>query len=519
MIALDKLYKKLQIVLGDVPTTEMQWQVSFADDDAWGSKDGVTDGTTVVDMCTGIQGTPSPTIYGVRKIANVSVFNADSAAHIVSIIYYDGTLSTRIVKVTLTEGYTLHYDSDGWYVTDASGRRVNVQISVVSLPSLTDGKIWVGDAANEAQEQTPSGDVTMTNAGVFSLVASINKAITGVWSFVSEKISIKNGSFAHVFKSLASSNQTWTLPDEGDQVFASRAYAEALVTGLWDDRGTFDASVNAYPSSGGSGSGGAILKGDIWTISVAGTLPTGQTVEPGDTVRALVDTPGNTQSNWAIAQNNIGYVAENQANKVSSISASATEYPNNNAVIAYAQPLDADLTVIAGLSPSNDDIIQRKSGAWINRTLAQYYADLQASVKADVFVSTVLSFTSISPADSTTYYIGYAGIPRTTQTDRDFPYPVTGTITDIDFYHVPTGVNGSADASTLYFENITQATSVNLGTFNITQGANVLRTSSFSGLSIAVTKGDNCVLRWDSAAWATNPTNVIGGANIICKRA
>jgi hypothetical protein len=88
---------------------------------------------------------------------------------------------------------------------------------------------------------------------------------------------------------------------------ATKAYVDALVVGLWDDRGAFDASGGAYPSSGGSGSAGAIKKGDIWTISVGGTLPTGQVVEAGDTVRALVDTPGNTQSNWSILQNNIGY--------------------------------------------------------------------------------------------------------------------------------------------------------------------------------------------------------------------
>lgn len=40
------------------------------------------------------------------------------------------------------------------------------------------------------------------------------------------------------------------------------------------------------------------------------------------------------------------------------------------------QLLDADLTAIAALSPSNDDIIQRKSGAWTNRTLAQLKTDL-----------------------------------------------------------------------------------------------------------------------------------------------
>jgi|ADGO01.1.fsa_nt_gi hypothetical protein len=40
------------------------------------------------------------------------------------------------------------------------------------------------------------------------------------------------------------------------------------------------------------------------------------------------------------------------------------------------QPLDADLTAIAGLSPSNDDIIQRKAGVWTNRTVAQFKSDL-----------------------------------------------------------------------------------------------------------------------------------------------
>ena len=44
-----------------------------------------------------------------------------------------------------------------------------------------------------------------------------------------------------------------------------------------------------------------------------------------------------------------------------------------------AQPLDSDLTDIAGLSPSNDDVIQRKAGAWTNRTMAQLASDLGVS--------------------------------------------------------------------------------------------------------------------------------------------
>lgn len=52
------------------------------------------------------------------------------------------------------------------------------------------------------------------------------------------------------------------------------------------------------------------------------------------------------------------------------------------------QPIDADLTAIAGLTPSNDDIIQRKAGSWVSRTMAQLKIDL-ALTKSDVGLSNV----------------------------------------------------------------------------------------------------------------------------------
>lgn len=55
---------------------------------------------------------------------------------------------------------------------------------------------------------------------------------------------------------------------------------------------------------------------------------------------------------------------------------------------ANLQAADADLTAIAGLSPSNDDILQRKTGSWTNRTPAQVKTDL-ALVKADVGLGNV----------------------------------------------------------------------------------------------------------------------------------
>lgn len=52
------------------------------------------------------------------------------------------------------------------------------------------------------------------------------------------------------------------------------------------------------------------------------------------------------------------------------------------------QALDSDLTAIAGLSASNDDIIQRKAGAWTNRAMAQVKTDL-ALAKGDVGLGNV----------------------------------------------------------------------------------------------------------------------------------
>lgn len=52
------------------------------------------------------------------------------------------------------------------------------------------------------------------------------------------------------------------------------------------------------------------------------------------------------------------------------------------------QDEDADLTAIAALTPTDDDILQRKAGVWTNRTMAQLKTDL-ALVKADVGLGNV----------------------------------------------------------------------------------------------------------------------------------
>lgn len=134
-------------------------------------------------------------------------------------------------------------------------------------------------------------------------------------------------------------------------VKAIKDYADGLVVGLLDDRGNYDASGNVFPSTGGSGTAGAIMKGDLWFISVGGTLG-GEAVGAGSSLRALADSPGQTAGNWDVLGASFGYTPENVANKVTSLSNSSTDVQYPSAKLTYNQlALKANL---AGASFTGD---------------------------------------------------------------------------------------------------------------------------------------------------------------------
>ena len=119
-------------------------------------------------------------------------------------------------------------------------------------------------------------------------------------------------------------------------VKAVKDYTDGLVLGLLDDRGNYDASSSVFPSTGGSGTGGAVVKGDIWVIAIAGTIG-GLRLEVGDSIRALSNTPGQTVGNWDCLNHSIGYTPENLSNKVTSVSGASTDVQYPSAKLVYDQ--------------------------------------------------------------------------------------------------------------------------------------------------------------------------------------
>ena len=131
---------------------------------------------------------------------------------------------------------------------------------------------------------------TKTNTAIGAAVAGVSKASIGLGSVDNTPDSSKPVSTAQAAADAAT-------------LASANAYTNNAVTGLYDDRGNYNASTNLYPAAGGSGAAGAILKGDIWTISVGGTLG-GTAVDPGQLLRALVDAPGQTSASWAVMGSN-----------------------------------------------------------------------------------------------------------------------------------------------------------------------------------------------------------------------
>jgi hypothetical protein len=127
---------------------------------------------------------------------------------------------------------------------------------------------------------------------------------------------------------------------------SAKSYADGLVVGLWDDRGAYNAASNTFPSNGGSGAAGTVVKGDIWTISVAATSGPLLGYPVGSTIRALIDTPAQVVVDWAVGEAGFGYVPETVSNKstITTLGTSDTLYPSQNAVKTY---VDAEATARA----------------------------------------------------------------------------------------------------------------------------------------------------------------------------
>lgn len=238
------------------------------------------------------------------------------------------TKGNKVFLALPEDGGVIEADSNDFEVYDLEATETSEFTNVEGLLDIFDNigfaNFKTGEAAPGTLDETPtSGSTNSVKSG-------------GVFNALAGKYGANNPAGYQTSSDVASALST-------------------AAVGILNDRGNHDASGNVFPSTGGSGTSGAVKKGNLWTVSVVGTLG-GVAVTIGDVVRALVDTPGQTAGNWVVTGNNIGYVPENSENKSTSESefASSTKYPVWTAIVAYfSASRIRDILGISTLSGSN----------------------------------------------------------------------------------------------------------------------------------------------------------------------
>lgn len=238
----------------------------------------------------------------------------------------------------------------------------------------------LSDALNDKADQTDLAQEIQDRQNADSILAS---AITSTQNDIDTHEA--NTSNPHGVTAAQVGTYTTTQIDNKDSATLSSAntYTDNAVSsaavGKLSDQGNYDASGNTYPVAANTNPVVAqVKKGFLWTISVGGTLG-GVAVTTGDVVRALVDNPGQTSSNWVVTENNIGYVPENNANKSNSLAdiASTSKFPVWAILVSYVTGLGYLLASVAAstyvsLSGSYSDPSWITSLSWSKITGARF---------------------------------------------------------------------------------------------------------------------------------------------------
>jgi hypothetical protein len=164
----------------------------------------------------------------------------------------------------------------------------------------------------------------------------------------------------------------------------SKSYSDSVVLGLLDDRGSFTPS-GSYPTIGGSGVAGAIMKGDVWYVTGLGSGVTATIgsveVKDGDTVRALLNTPGQTDANWDVMSSPINAI---------------TVQTLVNSRTAQSAPADADNIPITDGASGN--AFKRLTWGTVKSLLTTLFNTLYAPL--DPRIQTVTSAATVTPTFS-----------------------------------------------------------------------------------------------------------------------
>ena len=247
---------------------------------------------------------------------------------------------------------------NGDTITDEDGNSITINASEIEV---YDAQVTSSTTKKHFLLQRTNGDILSLSAEdeILSLIFSINDKLIRVLSDnITNNVDFQlpnkhDGTYnlatqddipdVSGFELLSNKATNLTSPDN-TKYPTTQAVQNAInnaTIGLLDYRGSYDCSTNLFPTTGGSGIAGAVVKGDFYICSVAGTLG-GKAITSGDLIIALVDTPAQVSANWDLISHDLTYVPEDVANKATTMSGNSTsntKYLSAKAIYDWATGL------------------------------------------------------------------------------------------------------------------------------------------------------------------------------------
>lgn len=235
---------------------------------------------------------------GTKKYLRYSTFDTDHIEVLTN--YYDGTdwNGWQVVSDSITATQILEKIGDGSLIDAAY------------LPSYVDDVIEAADFASlPGTGETGKIYVTLDDSASYRWTGTVYVNISNPLDYASEAEADAGTENTKVMTALRVL-QSFVYQIANYTVSALNTTAKTIVGSInelfakfvdyFNNRGNFDASGDTWPTTGGSGTSGAIKKNDRFRISTGGA-PGGVTLIEGNEIWALVDTPGQTVGNWAVS--------------------------------------------------------------------------------------------------------------------------------------------------------------------------------------------------------------------------
>lgn len=252
--------------------------------------------------------------------------------------------------------------------TAKAGDYVPAWTEITGKPSTFTPSAHTHDVADINATGTPSATTYLRGDGTWSTPAgggavdSVNSQ-TGAVVLDTDDISDSGATNKYVTAAEKTKLSNLSGTNTGDQTITLTGEVTGSGTGSFATTVTNSAVIGKVITGYTSGAG---------TVAATDTiLQAIQKLNGNDALKAPLASPTFTGTVSGITKAMVGLGNVDNTSDANKPVSTATQ-----SALDGKQPLDSDLTAIAAIAPSNDDFIQRKSGAWTNRTVAQVKTDL-----------------------------------------------------------------------------------------------------------------------------------------------